>query len=331
MKTFKRAKFATIFGVIAVSATALFFQNCSNAPEIGSAGAAGNSSSGQLDSNKLSLSPEEALIPAGTTQVFKISGGTLPYTWAVSPVGCGSFDTSTKTYTAPAGSTICTFSITDATKKQVRSIISIAENTLTATYSPNPAAASSNVEISPSGGTPGYTYSLVSGEGSLTGYIYRATASAETAVVKVTDSKGKSVNLSIAIAGGGSGPAQGGGPTEKLFRSFNARNSDFLPTKLLNEAAGSGYVDQPGAVINVFKTGGSSRKELFRCFGTHHSVSLASNCGGFMAPEGSLGFIDNTSSSSASKAVFLCSNGVSAFVTHNSAECFQSSPIGFAP
>ena len=325
----RHSKIATVLGVIALTATTLFFQNCSNAPEIGTS-SANVGSSGQVDATKLALLPVEVLIPAGTKQVFKITGGTLPYTWGVEPVGCGSFDTSTKTYTAPAGSTVCTFTITDGTKKQVRSIISVAENTLTASYSPNPAAASSNVEITPTGGTPGYTYSLVSGAGSLTGYIYRATADAETAVVKITDAQGKSVNLSIAIAGGGSGPSTGGSGTQKIFRGVNFRTGDVLTTKSQGEGGGFGYVDQPSGAITVFSTGGSSRKEIFRCFAFNHTISLNSSCDG-LSNEGSLGFVEKTSVSGASRSVFACSNGASRFLTTTQNECAGAALIGFAP
>jgi hypothetical protein len=326
-KSVVASKMLAVVGVFALGAGTLFFQNCAEAPEIRNSSM--NSGSGAVDPNKLTLLPTDVLIAAGTTQVFKITGGTMPYTWAVSPVGCGSFETSTKTFTAPAGSNVCTFTITDATNKQVRSIISVSENAVSATYSPNPAAISAQIEITPSGGTPGYSYTLVSGGGQLSGYVYRAAATAETAIVRVTDSKGKSVDLSIPVGGGGT---TGGAGTTQVLRNFAATLGDFMHTRTAGEGAPT-YVNQPGATLTLFAGGGSTRREITRCYnGRLHSVAVGTACG--VGQEGSIGFVENARTSAATRQIFVCTSA-STFLTTNSAECSAAgggaTAIGFAP
>lgn len=70
---------------------------------------------------------------------------------------------------------------------------------LTATYSPNPAHTGDRITITASGGTPPYSYKLVSGAGTLNGNVYLAPANPEVTDIAVTDKAGGLFKLSVSI------------------------------------------------------------------------------------------------------------------------------------
>ena len=328
MKMTKKSWSALAGLTVSVLVIGSLFQNCS-APEMTETGVVDANSSSST--NKFAIVPSNVNIMVDGQQSFAITGGTTPYTWSLSPADCGGFDTATKTFTASSvGGISCTLAIRDANNKTVRSTISIAENALSATFSPNPATVTTNIQILSSGGTPPYTYTLVSGGGQLVSSVYKTPDSAETAVVRVSDTNGKTYDVTILVAGGGSNSGTGGAGTQRVFRSANGRTGDVMHTKQQGEAASLGYADQPTAALTVFSASGSGRVDIRRCFtGRSHMVGIGSCAGG---DEGSLGFLSSSSVSGASRQIFLCSNGISTFLSSNNAECNGAGqPAGFAP
>lgn len=300
------------------------FQNCSS-PELEAGSAGLNSTS----STKFAIVPSTADIMVNGQQTFAITGEG-PFTWSLSPDTCGGFDTGTKTFTAAAvGGITCTLSMKDRNSKVVRAVINIAETPLLATYFPNPATLSTNIQIQASGGTAPYTYSLVNGGGQLVSSQYKSPDVAETATIRVTDTGGKTYDVVIPVGGGGSTDTGGSG-TVPIFRMVSGLNGDIMMSKQQGEGAAFQYTEQAAGKVTLFSTGSSNRAEIHRCFvNARHQVSLGVCTAG---QEMLLGHVAKSSGSGATRQIFICSNGFSTFLSTNSAECGGSArAVGFVP
>lgn len=136
----------------------------------------------------LSMSPSSAVLAVNNTQTFSAAGGTPPYTYSISS-GTGSVNSSTGVYTAPASSGSAVVRVTDALGATVTSNVTV-NQALQISPSSQTMTINGTLSFSASGGVVPYTYSIVSGGGSInssTG-LFTAPGSADTTVVRVTDS-----------------------------------------------------------------------------------------------------------------------------------------------
>lgn len=147
----------------------------------------------------VTISPATVSLAVNNTNVFSASGGVSPYTYSIVSGG-GSINSSSGLFTAPAGSGNVTVRVTDALS-----------NTSDAMITVNPALAISPVTLnvvtngtqtfSASGGVSPYTYSVVSGGGSINASTgaFTAPASTGTVVVRVTDSLLNTSNSTVTV------------------------------------------------------------------------------------------------------------------------------------
>lgn len=147
----------------------------------------------------LSLSPANANVTINGVSVFSGNSGVPPYTYEMASGG-GSINSSSGLYIAPSSSGVAQVKVTDSIGTVATANVVIYTNP---TISPSaPTLAILNTRLfSASGGLGPYTYSVVSGGGSIgasTG-VYSAPASSGTATVRVTDSVGGTSNANITI------------------------------------------------------------------------------------------------------------------------------------
>jgi hypothetical protein len=148
---------------------------------------------------KLGFSPAGPM-DGGTPQTLIPTGGSGPYTFLVLS-GAGTVDASTGVFTAPTQAGSSVVQVTDAAGETAQVTINnnvalaIAPESITVT-----AGAGQTSPFSGVGGTPPYTYALVSGPGSLSATgIYSSANTSGSAVVRVTDSLGISASASVRV------------------------------------------------------------------------------------------------------------------------------------
>ncbi len=148
-----------------------------------------SSSSNSNDSNQTNTlkvySSSSILKPFGSSSVYA-TGGTAPYTYSV-VLGGGRIEGSTYI----AGSTIETVTLlaVDALGAKAYATVAIVSPVELAVGSSS-LATDGSTTLTASGGTAPYSYSLVSGGGSLNGNVYQAPAYATTAKLQVIDAQG---------------------------------------------------------------------------------------------------------------------------------------------
>lgn len=150
----------------------------------------------------LNISPTSKTLAVNNTQTFIASGGTSPYTYSVQS-GTGSINSSSGLYTAPASAGSAVVLVTDSLGATVTANVTV--NSALA-ISPSTQAMSINgtLSFSSTGGVVPYTYSIVSGGGTVdssTG-AFTAPASAGTTVVRVTDSNSNTANSTVTVTAG---------------------------------------------------------------------------------------------------------------------------------
>lgn len=147
----------------------------------------------------LAISPASVTIGLSATQTFTATGGVSPYTFAVQ-VGVGTINSTSGLYTAPATPGTATVRVTDALGNTSDASVTVANNLV---ISPTTwvLAVNNTRTFSATGGQTPYTYSMVSGGGSInssTG-VYTAPAASGSAVVRVTDNLGQTADATITI------------------------------------------------------------------------------------------------------------------------------------
>lgn len=147
----------------------------------------------------LTISPTAPSVALSSTQAFTANGGVSPYTFSIFS-GVGSVNSSTGLYTAPGSAGSAVVRVTDALGNIADANVTVA-NTLSISPSSWTLAVNNTRTFSGVGGQSPYTYSKVSGVGTInsTTGVYTAPASAGSAVVRVTDNLGQTANANITV------------------------------------------------------------------------------------------------------------------------------------
>jgi|GEM_PF-6695818 len=166
--------------------------------ELDGAGGLRISTPGGNLSDMLSIIPEDVVLPIGTSYVFQASGGSEPYIYSLVE-GDGSIAEETGLYSAAAIPGNATVAVTDSlgfVKEADITVVSVGE------FTAAPASISLYIyntsTFTALGGVEPYSWSMVSGSGTIDGSsgVYTAPSSAGSDVVRVTDSIG---NISDAV------------------------------------------------------------------------------------------------------------------------------------
>jgi hypothetical protein len=137
----------------------------------------------------LTITPSTLVIPIGQTVTFTASGGVSPYTFSV-PQGSGIIDPGTGVYVAPGAPESDVVRVTDKTGKSAQAQITVQSSGVSVGISPAAVTAKINTEVQFTyfGGTGPYTFSKVSGGGSVTpAGLYTVPSNTGSATIRVTD------------------------------------------------------------------------------------------------------------------------------------------------
>jgi hypothetical protein len=162
----------------------------------------------------LKISPTSASLKTGETVDFQASGGTPPYAFSIVS-GEGTIDAASGLYTAPDSPAEAVVQVADAQQATARATVQV-------TASPEPPGGpplkifpsavdtrtGRSIVLRASGGTPPYSFSLVSGGGRLqpisgTQARYTAPGSPTEAVIEVRDDRDRMARSIVTVKGGG--------------------------------------------------------------------------------------------------------------------------------
>ncbi len=144
-----------------------------------------------LPSLTLVIKPDTATVYVGEVYVFSASGGIPPYTYEVVSGG-GSIDSVSGVYTAPGSVGSATVRVTDSASNTSEASVSIVDYPYLRS-SPERLYVYEEYTFEGAGGVPPYTYSIVSGIGSINSSsgVYKAPGYSGDVEIEVRDSMGK--------------------------------------------------------------------------------------------------------------------------------------------
>lgn len=149
--------------------------------------------------NALTISPPSYTLAANNTKTFTVTGGTSPYTFSVLSGG-GSINSASGLYTAPASAGSAVVRVTDSLGAHSDSNVTI-NAALQISPASSTIAVNNSVGFSAAGGVPPYTYSVLSGGGTVNAATgtYTASGASGSTVVRVTDSLGNTSNANVTV------------------------------------------------------------------------------------------------------------------------------------
>lgn len=252
--------------LVVTAGTVLMFQNCSE-PLPDQAQVSQSSTSPQSeDTRALTLAADQSTVNGGDSLQLTASGGSSPYTYSVI-TGSGSVS-STGLFTAPAVQETNVVQVKDAKGATAQVVLEV-KVLLTITYS-SPVT-TEKIKLQTTGGTAPYTYSLLSGSGTVSGdELTPGSASNATSLIAVRDALGNTNQISITVMA----PA-----SVTLYRLVDSSNSVFYSTDL--KTGPLGYTDS-GISYRLFASQGTNMVAVRKCMvgtiaGSAFYTSLA-NC-----------------------------------------------------
>jgi len=225
---------------------------------------------------------------------FSATGGIAPYRFYMVSGG-GSINMSSGIYIAPASTGSAQIAVEDASGNDAYADITVMGLALGLTIAPASisVAEGSTYTFTVSGGSGLYTFSLVSGIGSIssTTGVYTAPSSAGTASIEVTDTEGNKANAAITVFN-----ASTGVPTSApLYREIDSSLGLHMST--LNSGEGAPDYVQEELLLYVYGSQISSTiVPLYRCaLGNAHFTTTDVTCEGIPTAslEIQMGWIDS--------------------------------------
>jgi len=182
--------------LVKASIILIFGLGCSQSGDGGFA-PGGSSSDPTIDPLSLSISPAVVTLAVNNSFTFTASGGSGGYTYSIA-FGSGSILSTTGNYTAPGIGGVATVRVIDSAGAMADAIVTI-NPALQISPAAHSLSANGSNFFSSTGGVSPYIYSIVSGGGTVnsTSGLYSAPASADTAVIRVTDSLGNTSEATV--------------------------------------------------------------------------------------------------------------------------------------
>ena len=149
--------------------------------------------------SNVQISPSTKILAVNNSFIFTASGGLTPYVYSIVSGG-GTINSSTGSYTAPATAGSAVVRVTDALGQTSQANVTV-NAALAISPSAVTKAVSSSHTFTAVGGVSPYTYSIVSGGGSINSAsgVFSAPATAGSVVVRVTDSLSNTANSTVTI------------------------------------------------------------------------------------------------------------------------------------
>lgn len=146
----------------------------------------------------LTINPSSQTMALNGNLTFSSTGGVVPYTYSV--IGTGSINASTGAYTAPGSTGTDTVRVTDSLGNTADATVTI-NNLLGISPAAITLAVNNTTTFSGSAGAPGYSFSIVSGGGTINAVsgLFTAPAVTGSTVVRVTDSLAATADATITI------------------------------------------------------------------------------------------------------------------------------------
>ncbi len=147
----------------------------------------------------LGITPSPITLAVNNTTTFSAGGGSAPYVYSIFS-GTGTVDPSTGIYTAPALSGNATVRVTDSLGATANALVTV-NPALTISPTSQTIFVNSTISFTGTNGVSPYTFSIVTGTGSINATTgdFTAPATNGTATVRVTDSVGNFANASLTI------------------------------------------------------------------------------------------------------------------------------------
>lgn len=155
-----------------------------------------------ISEGPFAISPRDISLPVSAQYTFSASGGYPPYSYLIL-LGAGSIDESTGVYTTPGFASYDIVRVTDLVGKTCDATVEIYIAGATLIIIPDSITIAKNESLTytASGGTPPYSYSVVSGTGAInasTGF-FTAPDKVEIDTVRVTDSVPNTADATVKI------------------------------------------------------------------------------------------------------------------------------------
>lgn len=188
--------------------------------------------------SELTIYPESVTVETGGSYHFSGTGGITPYTFSVSSNQSGSSFSSGGTYTAGGATGTDTVLLQDAAGTKVFASVSVVSGGPLGISPSSPKVdESGTIDFSGFGGSPGYSFSIVGGPGSILSssgeYTAPAAVGTDLSQVRITDNDSSTVSTYVTVL-----PAA---PTNLTADGSVGDNSDIQLTWSDNSSAEEGY------------------------------------------------------------------------------------------
>ncbi|MCM2277184.1 MAG: hypothetical protein NDJ89_03845 [Oligoflexia bacterium] len=188
----------------------------------------------------LAIAPGSIFLQKGSGIVFSGSGGLPSYSFAVLSGG-GTINSSTGAYTAPSTAGAATVQLADALGGTATASVTIYDGLAISPFS-RVMTVGSSATFSSAGGVSPYSYSVISGGGTIhaSSGVYTAPGAAGTTTVRVTDAQGNTSDAAVTIR-----PALSISPTSKTLSVGNGATfaaAGGIPPYSYSLAAGTGTI-----------------------------------------------------------------------------------------
>jgi hypothetical protein len=209
--------------------------------------ASGGAGAAAAAATVLALSAGTSSVAPNQTMQFSVTGGVAPYIFKITS-GVGDIDSGTGLFLASATEGTVQVTVTDAAGAKASATVSVTASVavdpgavLVTSWSPSSVQPSDHVTLSVTGGTAPYTYTLIQGNGTLTGAQYAAPATAEAVTINVTDSSSNSARIAFSVGAIVSSTVPG-----ISLASINI----YLPGSVTGQCGGNGtFVGQTGWMV----------------------------------------------------------------------------------